>query len=680
MRFRSPRRLTFLVVLLIPAPADAVVPQVAAGRWHSCALTAAGGVRCWGWNPHGQLGDGSVVSRATAVDVVGLTEGVTAISVGEHFTCAVVGRTVKCWGRNEGGQLGDGTRTQRSVPANVVGLTDAVAVSAGKYHACAVTAAGGVRCWGDNDRGELGDGTTTSRAEPRDVVGLSSGVIEVTAGAYHTCALTSGGTVKCWGDNYLSSFPEVNPTPSDVPGTEGGVTHVVAGSYHTCAIMADTTARCWGAGEDGQLGDGNTASRSAAAVEVVGLTGVTSLAAGHWHTCALAGGAVSCWGLDPESYLDGASIRRLTPVPVAGLSTGVAALAESRMAYHDFAFMVDGRVLGWGAAGCGFGGFATGPGALIALAPILVKNFGVRANDVDGDARSDIVWRHATTGELWLWSMNGTTYRQTYAATVLPEWEIQGTGDQDGDWKSDLLWRHRDTGELYLWRMEGASIRSVDYVAAVDPRYVIVGHGDYNGDGRADILWQHAWDGDVWLWLMDGATVTAVQCLAMVLPAYRVRGSVDFDGDGQADILWQHAAEGEVWVWLMNGTAARRMTFVGALEDPSYQVAGVGDYDGDGKGDILWMHPTTLQTWLVTMDGDAITSQRRVAPTPAADSSYEMVGTSDYDGDWLGDALWYQASTGDVWLTPGSGWTGSSLAYFFVSNVTDRDYQIVTWP
>ena len=101
---------------------------------------------------------------------------------------------------NTAGQLGDGTTTNRSTPTRVLGLlSTASAIAAGSTHTCALTSGGGVMCWGDNVAGQLGDGTHTPRPTAAFVDGLVSGAIAVTAGGYHTCALVTGGGVKCWG-------------------------------------------------------------------------------------------------------------------------------------------------------------------------------------------------------------------------------------------------------------------------------------------------------------------------------------------------------------------------------------------------------------------------------------------------------------------------------------------------
>lgn len=122
-------------------------PGIAVGLNHSCALTRTGGVKCWGDNRSGQLGNGTTIGSRTPVDVTGLAPGVLKISAGQVSTCVL-------------------TRSH------------------------------GVKCWGDNTSGQLGNGTTISSPTPVDVMGLASGVEAVAVGWRHACALLTGGTVK----------------------------------------------------------------------------------------------------------------------------------------------------------------------------------------------------------------------------------------------------------------------------------------------------------------------------------------------------------------------------------------------------------------------------------------------------------------------------------------------------
>jgi alpha-tubulin suppressor-like RCC1 family protein len=301
------------------------VTTISAGG-HTCALSRSGEVTCWGHNADGRLGNGTLLDSSFPVGVSGLASGVTAVEVGNTHTCALMTEGgVKCWGRNDFGQLGNGTTTVSLAPVDVMGLGSGVrAISAGGGQTCALTAEGGVKCWGSNYAGQLGNGTTTDSTVPVEVSGLTSGVVAITTGIYHTCALKSGGGVACWGalvveqldDGGLSSTFAITPLP--VPGLASGVASISAGGFQTCAVSRDDGALCWGDNRYGQLGNGST-SLSYAPVAVAGLaSGVTAISTGGSSTCALMrSGWVTCWGSNDAGALgDGSTIDSSIPVDV----------------------------------------------------------------------------------------------------------------------------------------------------------------------------------------------------------------------------------------------------------------------------------------------------------------------------------------------------------------------------
>lgn len=186
----------------------------------TCARKQGGSVWCWGRNDFGQVGDGSVTpSKSTPVEITTLGTTAKQVDSGGYFTCAVKGdKTAWCWGLNDGGQLGDGTLDGqpscaptkcKPIAVQPLGLGNSVEqIAVGLWHACARKSDGTVWCWGQNSMGQLGDGTTSGqvcgssicRPSPVQVTGLTS-VVDIVAGAAHTCARRQDGTFWCWGMN-----------------------------------------------------------------------------------------------------------------------------------------------------------------------------------------------------------------------------------------------------------------------------------------------------------------------------------------------------------------------------------------------------------------------------------------------------------------------------------------------
>ncbi len=337
---------------------------VSAGSEHACALLSNSRVICWGDDTYGQIGNHTAddaqcsasrcdYPRFVLKDDFGTPlTGVVAISAGTSHTCAVTSaKKVYCWGRNDQGQLGDGTTADRSYASTVkwvddkdgsdlvvssIDITDAFSVSTGLNHSCMVNTNGNVLCWGNNSQYQLGDnnyysavetdrskianttGATDLREFPVFVRDVSNNILDnvvmVSVGEQYSCALKNDGAVYCWGENDEGQINQNTATTSvanpyqikGVGGTGllGNIAQISAGKNHVCALEKDMGAVCWGSANisNSLLGNGvsigsldpvNVTNESGAA----DISDLRAISVGDFHTCALSkDGYVKCWG------------------------------------------------------------------------------------------------------------------------------------------------------------------------------------------------------------------------------------------------------------------------------------------------------------------------------------------------------------------------------------------------
>jgi len=207
---------------------------------------SGGAVYAWGSNSDGQLGDGTLTSSSTPVPVSSLS-GIVGISAGRDHSLALRSDgTVWAWGFNRHGELGDGTTRTRKLPVQVLRkngdpLANIVAVSAGANHSLALRSDGTVWAWGDNADGQLGDGTFKTRLRAVKVSSLS-GVEQVAGARQNSIAVTTAGDVYTWGENTYGQLGDGTisaagrDTPASVPNLSN-VSIVGAGRDFGMAIV-----------------------------------------------------------------------------------------------------------------------------------------------------------------------------------------------------------------------------------------------------------------------------------------------------------------------------------------------------------------------------------------------------------------------------------------------------------
>ena len=355
---------------------ELIASTLAVGPAHACALTAAGAAYCWGDNTTGQLGVGlsDTVAHKVPVSVAGgLT--FTSLVAGSGHTCGLTNAgEVYCWGSNAGGQLGSPVLGQYPVPTRVAGVPTVTALAAGAHHTCGLTSNGTVYCWGDNAVGQVGDGSVrttvsevgrTPRPKPQPL-DASGAFVAIAAGDFATCAISWTGTTWCWGGNSSRELSVEVPGSCLVPGgywdygdydwpctstpVRAGFDHtltsVTAGGFGLCGVTTQAELVCWGSSlREPQVVPGARVSKAwIVSNNVCGLepTGVVScwrleaafptvrpfgdvpalvnLSTNAGNSCGVsqaAAGVVYCWGVNYRGQLgDGTTYRRNLPVRV----------------------------------------------------------------------------------------------------------------------------------------------------------------------------------------------------------------------------------------------------------------------------------------------------------------------------------------------------------------------------
>lgn len=390
------------VAVALPLTVTSGASSVARYGSFSCATLAQGGVKCWGTRPYAGFGDGSIQKKTPEELPFFRGKQIRKIALGFDHSCALeaTGR-VYCWGDNAFGQLATDS-VQNSNEPLVVG-SGFVDIAAGADHTCALSVNEQVKCWGANVWRQLGFDPAGFSNRPQRIL-PGSAVDLVAVGDISTCAVT-GGVRKCWGAGVGTSPVAVQNSAFPVDLKQMiGLTHIVSGrlgrycgirsqggevfcddsgmiegsgtgnltisggqGYSACFITSGGGLKCFGCNFLGVLGNGlplnNSCSRNESTVNrasnVVGMEdGVTDVAVGRGHACAVRNGRVYCWGNNRIGQLgDGTKISRASPVEVVGLPrAAVRVFVQDYFPEQSCTQVNDGRVFCWGGNGGTFTG------------------------------------------------------------------------------------------------------------------------------------------------------------------------------------------------------------------------------------------------------------------------------------------------------------------------------------
>ncbi|WP_374073573.1 RCC1 domain-containing protein [Bdellovibrio bacteriovorus] len=348
------------------------VVQVSVGYSHVCGLSSDGRIFCFGSASSGQLGDGTTTARATPmwIDESSLPNGTSfkQVSVSENHSCALsFAGEIFCWGANNSGQLGDGTTGKRLVPTAVdrslVPSSEVFSkVVAGRYLTCGLSSAGNAYCFGNNGDYTVGNGASQNALSPTQVdaslLPAGSKFKNIFMSQYRTCAETTNNQVACWGweNNYLSFFRETDPLkPFEIsapPLSSGSWKSFVAKYNYACGTSSDDTAYCWGEGTR-VLGTGNSIETTPGPVDTSLMTGAkkfSQLAVSFSAVCGVAtDGILYCWGGSSALGLGAVTVADVpTPVLTSDMTGATTFSQVSVGGRHACGVATDGKGYCWG--------------------------------------------------------------------------------------------------------------------------------------------------------------------------------------------------------------------------------------------------------------------------------------------------------------------------------------------
>ncbi|MDX6230750.1 MAG: hypothetical protein QOI76_4140 [Frankiales bacterium] len=409
-------RLTVTVVTPPPSVTTTLLPAGTVGLPYAATLTAAGGVAPYTWSlSGGGLPAGLALSPAghlsgTPTGAASPTITVVVTDAAGHSgslplvlpvaLSVAVGNAAAAWGSNSSGQLGNATTTDSNIPVPVRNSGGFVAVTGGGSSGYGLRFDGTVWAWGDNSQGQLGVGSTTNSAVPLKVAGLT-GVTAIAGASATGYALRSDGTVWAYGeDTYgeLGNGPGnvASGVPVQVVGLTG-ITAIAAGSATGYALRSDGTVWSWGWNVEGELGN-NSITNATSPVQVSDLTGVTKIGAGYTNGYAIAaGGTLWAWGYGGHGELgNGGTSSSTTPVQVLGL-TGITAVTGG--VSTSYALRADQTVVAWGR---NLNGELGNGGGANSKVPVVVTDL----TGVTAIAANFSAYALRANGTVWSWGNN----------------------------------------------------------------------------------------------------------------------------------------------------------------------------------------------------------------------------------------------------------------------------------
>ena len=415
---------------------------VSTGQSFAAAITSTGALYAWGYNGYGQLGDGTVATKSSPVlvfapnPIAGIVSW-TSVSAGLSHTAGIdTTGSLYTWGSNANGQLGDGTITNRSTAiklgkSNNPSTLSWISVSAGNGYTAGITSANTAYTWGYNAFGQLGDRTSASKSSPvvvtiyDETTNVYGSWSAVSAGKQsHSVAIDITGGLYAWGDNTYGSLGDSTNINKLVPIKIGDSSWsiVSAGNGYTAGIDITSALYTWGYNNQGQLGDNTTVTKSSPVK--IGSSSWSFVYINYNSAGITTANTLYTWGYNPYGQLgDGTTVNKSSPVQLAApYKEDSFNLLSSGSGNYFYGRGVSGNLYGWGNNATNQLGlpaatspFVTVPKKLLPENNYFSNNTSWRVIDIVAESSPAVIGLPAgvaaaidSTGALYTWGYNST--------------------------------------------------------------------------------------------------------------------------------------------------------------------------------------------------------------------------------------------------------------------------------
>jgi probable HAF family extracellular repeat protein len=312
----------------------------------------------------------------------------------------------------------------------------------------------------------------------------------------------------------------------------------------------------------------------------------------------------------------------------------------------------------------------------------------VGAGDFNGNGTADLAWQRNSDHLVELQFFVGTTPVSGGIITNSPfdfNWSVVAQADFNGDGKQDLLYRRASDGFAEVQLLNGTTGVGGGAISnnPFDFNWTVAAAGDFNGDGTSDLAWRRQSDGLLETQFLNGSTSLGGGVVANnpFDKSWNVVAKGDFNGDGKTDLVWQRPSDGLVEIELLNGTSVVGGGLIlNSPFDSSWQVAGAGDFNGDGKADLVWRRPSDGLTEIQYLDSTSSIGGGAIANNPF-DSSWAINGVADFNGDGQPDLVWRRGSDGltEIQFLSGTTVIGGGVAASLGLGLGTHDPQLINF-